>query len=87
MGTKELTLNGATRDIIADLSLAASKSIMIQNKTSGRILVYPNPTAPAIGSENKVGFFVKSGECFTVPPNAASKCFVTGNGDISVLEY
>lgn len=88
MGTKELVLVGETPDIIAELSLAANKNIMIQNKTSGRILVYPNDTPPVAGTEGKIGFFVKCGECFTVPPNAASKCFVTGNGgNIVVLNY
>lgn len=88
MSLKQLVLDGATHDIISELSLAANKSMMIQNKTSGRIVVYPSDTAPASGSEMDLGFFVKSGEIITIPPNSASKCFVTGNvGQIAVLNY
>lgn len=88
MGLKELVLDGAAHDIIAGLSLAANKSIMIQNKTEGRIVVYPSDTAPDSGKEMKTGFFVKSGETLTIPPNAASKCYVTGNGgSIAVVNY
>ena len=88
MGLKQLTLDGQPHEIISELTLVASKTTMIQNKTSGRIIVYPSDTAPTVGQELTTGFFVKSGETITIPPNAATKCYVTGNGgDIAVLNY
>lgn len=88
MGLKQLTLNGQPHEIFNELTLVASKSTMIQNKTAGRIVVYPSDTAPAVGQELSLGFFVKSGETITIPPNAATKCYVSGNGgDIAVLNY
>ena len=88
MGIKELILDGAPHDIIGELSLAANKSLLIQNKTGGRIVVYPNDTAPPAGKESILGFFVKSGDSITIPANAATKCYVTGgNGSIAVLNY
>lgn len=88
MGLKELTLNGATQEIFSVLSLAPAKSTMIQNKTGGRIIVYPSDTAPPANQEYEVGFFVRSGETIVIPPNSASKCYVTGNnGAIAVLNY
>lgn len=88
MGLKQLVLNGTTHEIISELSLAANKSTMIQNKSAGRIVVYPSETLPPMGQEMNLGFFVKSGETITIPPSAATKCYVSGNvGVVAVLNY
>lgn len=88
MGLKQLVLDGTAHEIISELSLVASKSTMIQNKSAGRIVVYPSDTQPTVGEEMNLGFFVKSGEIITIPPNAASKCYISGNvGVVAILNY
>lgn len=87
MSMLDITLDGSSRDIFAADSIPASHTLNIQNKTNGGISIWLGTAAPADADKRKVGFVVKVGECFQIPPNSATKCFVTGTGAITVHHY
>lgn len=87
MSMVEIKLDGSSRDIFAEDSIPASHTLNIQNKTNGRISIWLGTAAPVDADKRNAGFVVKVGDCFQIPPNSATKCFVTGNGPITVHHY
>lgn len=87
MSMLDISLDGSTREIFAADSIPASHNLNIQNKTNGSISIWLGTSAPADADKRKVGFVVKVGECFQIPANSSTKCFITGNGPITVHHY
>lgn len=89
-GYAEIILDKTTHEIVAELSLSvgANKFLMIQNKTSGRIVIYPSATPPPVGQEMSLGFFLKSGETITLNGAMANKFYITGSvGSVAIANY
>lgn len=87
MSMIEIILDGSPRDIFAADSIPASHTVNIQNKTNGKVSIWLGTTAPTESEKRSAGFAVKVGECFQIPANSATKCFVTGTGAVTVHHY